>query len=175
MQRLAAEVWRLDPAAGDETVGELAWMTRQHAGLEAEWVRRLWFDGADLVAWGWIKPPARLFWQVHPHRPELLDEVLTWYEGQATDAPHTLEVEAANGAAIAALDRRGFTHDATAPWFLVTGRGLDAIEAPQVPSGYRLTTMAETTDVSGSNSKSSQLLYCDSDYSRCGNIVREKC
>ncbi len=56
MQRLAQEVWRLDPALVEATVGELAWGTRQHVGRESEWERRLWFEDGDLVACSRARP-----------------------------------------------------------------------------------------------------------------------
>jgi ribosomal protein S18 acetylase RimI-like enzyme len=147
MQRLAEEIWRRDADLAQETVGVLAWMTRQHAGREAEWTRRLWLDDDQLVAWGWIKPPARLFWQVDPRRPDLLDPVLDWFENSATTGPRIVSVKAANDAAIAALERHGFRHDADAPWLLLTVRELESVDEPRVPSGYRLTTMAQTPDL----------------------------
>jgi ribosomal protein S18 acetylase RimI-like enzyme len=147
MQRFAASIWRVDPSLAQETVGELAWMIRQHAGLEHEWTRRLWLDSGELVAWGWIKPEARLFWQVDPRRAELLDPVLEWFEAKATRAPLTVAVKAASEAAITALERRGFRHDTDAPWILVTARELDTVDEPRLPHGYALTTMAESPDL----------------------------
>jgi ribosomal protein S18 acetylase RimI-like enzyme len=147
MQRLAEEVWRLDPAVAQETVGDLAWMTRQHAGLESEWRRQLWLDGDRVVAWGWIKPSARLFWQVDPRLPELLEEVFGWFEDEAAESPASVTVWEGNRAAIAALERRGFGHDPEAPWIRRNGRDLVALEEPHVRLGYRLTTMAESPDL----------------------------
>ena len=147
MQRLAEEVWRRDPAIAQETVGDLAWMTRQHAGREAEWRRQLWVDGGRVVAWGWIKPPARLFWEVDPRRPELLDEVFAWFEAEAAERPLEVAVRAGNRAAIAALERRGFAHDPEAPWIRHNARDLEHLDEPAVPPGYRLATMADAPDL----------------------------
>jgi len=97
MQRLAEDVWRRDPAIAQETVGDLAWMTRQHAGHEDEWRREVWVDGG-VVAWSWIKRPARLFWEVDPRRPELLDDVFAWFEAEAA-RPADVEV---------VIERRGY-------------------------------------------------------------------
>lgn len=41
----------------------------------------------------------------------------------------------------------GLHHDPAAAWMKVSARPLDEIEEPVVPNGYRLTTMAEYTDV----------------------------
>ncbi len=146
MQRLAEDVWRRDPAIAQETVGDLAWMTRQHAGHEDEWRREVWVDGG-VVAWSWIKPPARLFWEVDPRRPELLDDVFAWFEAEAAERPLEVAVRAGNHAAILALERRGFAHDPDAPWIRHNARGLEHLDAPAVPPGYRLATMAEIPDV----------------------------
>jgi ribosomal protein S18 acetylase RimI-like enzyme len=148
MQRLAEEVWRLTGAAAQETVGDLAWMTRQHAGHEHEWQRQVWEEDGEVIAWGWIKPPgARLFWEVDPPRPELLDDVFAWFELEAGERPLQVGVRAANAAAVAALERRGFEHDPGAPWIRLNVRDLEVIEEPHVPRDYRVATMAETQDV----------------------------
>jgi ribosomal protein S18 acetylase RimI-like enzyme len=147
MQRLAEEAWRLDPAVAQETVGDLAWMTRHHAGREAEWKRHLWLEDERVVAWGWIKPPARLFFQVDPRKPELHDAVLGWFEDEAANRPLTVEVRAANDVAIEALERRKFEHDPDAPWLRLNSRSLASLEEPLVPEGYRLSTMAEVPDL----------------------------
>ncbi len=146
MQRLAEHAWRIDSLTTQETVGELAWMTRQHVGLD--WTRQLWIDGDGVVAWAWIKPPgARLFWEVDPRGSELMDEVLDWFEREAAERPLQTAVRARNAAAIEALERYGFAHDSEAPWIRWNARDLDEIEEPRVPSGYRLSTMAETPDL----------------------------
>jgi ribosomal protein S18 acetylase RimI-like enzyme len=147
MQRLAEEVWRRDRTVAQETPGELAWMTRQHAGHEDEWKRQLWLDGDRVVAWAWIKPPARLFWEVDPRRPELFAEVFGWFEDGAEERPLTVGIRAHNSAAIAAAESGGFVHDPDEPWIRWNARGLDALDEPEVSPGYRLTTMAATPDV----------------------------
>lgn len=147
MQRLAEELWSRDPTITQETPGELAWMTRQHAGHEDEWTRQVWSESDGLAGWGWIKPPAHLFWEVDPRRPELFDEVLEWFEDAAEERPLTVGIRAHNRAAIAAAESRGFAHDPEAPWIGWNVRPLDDLDEPTVPPGYRLTTMAETPDV----------------------------
>lgn len=147
MQRLAEDAWRLDPTVAQETVGDLAWMTRQHSGRENEWRRQLWLDGDRVVAWGWIKPPAQLFFEVDPRHPELHDVLVGWFEHEAAEEPLTAGVRAANRVAIEALERRGFEHDPGAPWLRLNARSLESLEEPAVPEGYRLSTMAETPDL----------------------------
>jgi ribosomal protein S18 acetylase RimI-like enzyme len=138
----------VNPRTAQETVGDLAWMTRQHAGREDEWTRQVWLEDEEIVAWGWIKPPgARLFWEVDPRRPQLLGEVFGWFEATAEERPLSIAVRAANGAAVAALETRDFVHDPEAPWIRLNARGLEHIPEPAVPDGYQLATMAEARDV----------------------------
>lgn len=147
MQRLAEDAWRLEPSIAQETVGELAWMTRQHPGREKNWRRQLWLEDDRVVAWGWIKEEARLFFEIHPHRPALLEDVFGWFEEAADTRPLSVGVRAGNRRALALLERRGFEHDIEAPWIRWNFRSLDEIDEPVVPVGYRLTTLAETPDL----------------------------
>jgi hypothetical protein len=107
MQQLAQAVWAADPAMMNTgaSVGELAWSWGAGSRLHAtEWRHRLWFDRDLIAAWGWFSAPemirvaddrwelsaTSLVWQVHPDHPELLDEVLEWFDheaGGATVAP----------------------------------------------------------------------------------------
>jgi hypothetical protein len=101
MQGLAQQVFALRPELinDDASVGELAWVWgKDHAALGDTWRWRLWRDGSGaVVAWGWAYLPYRigrsdggvlevpyayLAWQVHPDRPELLDEILHWYAAE---------------------------------------------------------------------------------------------
>jgi len=147
MQSLAQEVWRFAPEQidVDGTVGELAWAASQHVGREHEWKRELWFDGDVLVAWSWVFAPASLLWQVHPHRPELLDVVLEWFEA-ATDGPRDLSVAVDNVAAVDAVRARNYVEDPDGPRGFLNVRELDDIEEPRPPDGYVLTTMRDFGD-----------------------------
>ena len=123
-------------------------MTRQHAGYEHEWTRRVWIELDRVVAWAWIKPPgARLFWEVDPRRPQLLEGVLDWFQRKADERLLQTAVRAGNAAAVAALEARGFAHDPEAPWIRLNARRLDDLPEPALPPGYRLATMAERPDV----------------------------
>ena len=147
LQDLAVESWRLDPLSVELTVGELTWAARQHVGRESEWRRRLWFEGDQLVAWGWIQLPRDLGFQVHPHRPELVEEVFDWFEEEAEAGRREVRVRQGDVAAVEGLRRRGYVHDRTAPWIILNARGLDTVAAPRVPEGYRLRTVAGREDV----------------------------
>jgi hypothetical protein len=144
MQRLAQELWRhRRPELVDVTLHELAWMsTSENPG----WQRRLWLEDGEVVAWGLHAPPGELEWQVELERPELLHEVLDWFEAAAEGERRTA-VRSGDSEALERLCRRGYEHDPAAPWFLRTIRPLHEIEEPAVPEGFRLRTMREGVEV----------------------------
>lgn len=77
MQDLALETRRLEGPRASWHVGDIAWGFRQHAGREDEWKIRLWEEDGFVVAWSWLQ--AERGWlsvDVHPHRHDLLDELL---------------------------------------------------------------------------------------------------
>ncbi|HEX4905543.1 MAG TPA: hypothetical protein VFU93_08830 [Acidimicrobiales bacterium] len=151
MQSLAATVWRLRPEIVnvDATVGELAWVWGTSAHEADSFDARIWRDGDDVVAWAWRYPPQELIvsedrrevsppslvWQVHPHRPDLLDEVFAAFAFGLT------HVRTCDEDAIAALERCGFGPAPDEPWHHLNTRSLDAIEPPVVPDGYELVTI----------------------------------
>ncbi|MEX2158558.1 MAG: GNAT family N-acetyltransferase [Dehalococcoidia bacterium] len=165
MQTLAQEVWRLAPQTVnvDGTAGELAWsMGPPQDASDSTRKHRLWSDDSRVAAWGVIFPPtmvrvtadrmelskAGLVWQVHPDRPELLGDILDWFTAETPGVARQTFVRSANADAIARIERRGYAHDAAAPWDLLNIRDLREIEKPSLPYGYRLTTMREVDDVS---------------------------
>jgi GNAT superfamily N-acetyltransferase len=162
MQGLAQEVWRLAPetVGPDGTVGQMAWGHGQRAG-EPERPHRLWHEGSRLVAWGVIFPSemvriteghmemreAMLAWQVHPERPELLDEILDWFTGETDGAKRLTFVSAHHADARRRLEAHGYAHDADGEFSLMHRRDLVDIEEPSLPEGYAIKTMAELDDV----------------------------
>src|SRR4051812_43722650 len=98
MQGLAQTVTAIRPdlISAGASYGELAWIWGQGcASHRATWPRRLWFSGADLVAWGWAFLPHRvtrndgsvtevtgafLGYQLHPDHTGLIDDVIEWYD-----------------------------------------------------------------------------------------------
>lgn len=164
MQSLAQEVWRIRPEHTNPgaTVGELAWEFGTGNRREGDaWLQKLWLDGEAAtgcpLAWGWIfapmetrlsdtehrTEPPTLDWQVHPDNPELLDEVLDWFDAQCPDAVRQTSTQQANVDALTRLQRHGYEHDPDAPWGMRNIRDLDDIETPQLPDGYRALTMRE--------------------------------
>ncbi len=145
MQRLARVSWRLEPTHVDVTMGELAyaWGVGSRTEYASEWRHRLWLDGEDALAWAWLFLPGTLEWQVHPAHPELLEDVLDWFENEAPEGERATSVRVANAEAIGRLRARGFRADDDAPWMRLNQRTLETIEAPRLPTGFRMFTMAD--------------------------------
>jgi GNAT superfamily N-acetyltransferase len=170
MQGLAQEVTALRPELvnSNATVGELAWVWgKDHAGLGETWRRRFWRDGdGRLAAWGWAFLPyrvprsdgeilevktAELAWQTHPDRPELLDEILEWYDAQAATADRRTAARAADKDARARLAAHGFLLDEKNAaddgyWIQFNERSLtdlDESDAPVLPPGFRFRDAGE--------------------------------
>lgn len=145
MQQLAQVSWRLEPTHVDVTVAELAyaWGVGNRTEYASEWRHRLWLDGEEALAWAWLFLPGTLECQVHPRHPELLEDVLDWLETEVPRGERATSVRVANTDAIRRLRARGFRSDDGAPWMLLNARGLERIEAPHLPPGFRLLTMAD--------------------------------
>lgn len=160
MQELARTVWSLDPVAvnTDAGLGQLAWTWGSgHHRRADEWRHRLWLDGGRTAAWGWMTLPemiriaddryelgdTRLAWQVHPHHPELLDELLEWFDEVAGGARRCTSARVAEGDAIERLGRHGYRRDRRAPWSQLNHRPLRELEEPVLPQGFRLRTAAD--------------------------------
>jgi ribosomal protein S18 acetylase RimI-like enzyme len=147
MQRVSAASWRLDPRLVQLTVGELAWSAYQHVGRDDDWKRAVWFDDDEPVAWAWLTRPASLEWQVRPDRTEVAEDVVAWFEEEAEAADRHVEVRAANRPGREALARHGYEPQPAAPFMALNTLALSNLAEPEVPAGYRLTTMAETPEL----------------------------
>jgi GNAT superfamily N-acetyltransferase len=145
MQELAQVIWRESPRLVDVTMAELAYQAGMGASNTADTSRRrLWTDGASCRAWGWYFPPSTLEWAVHPDEPDLLGEVLDWFE---REAGRGVALHAAarddDGHDAATLRARGFVADPMHIWMRLNYRTLDDIEAPELPPGYALRSVAD--------------------------------
>ncbi len=166
MQGLAQRVTAIRPdlISADASYGELAWVWGQaHARHGATWRRRLWFSGAELVAWGWAHLPrqvrrndgsvtnvtgASLSYQVHPDHVELVDQVIDWYDGAAAALERTVSPTTAEEFALERWGAHGYEPDLEAlgdngDWHQLTERDLADVEQPVLPAGFRLRTADE--------------------------------
>jgi GNAT superfamily N-acetyltransferase len=166
MQGLAQRVTALRPdlVSSDASVGELAWTWgKENAADGANWRRRLWSSGGELVAWGWASLPRRvrrndgsvrdftnayLAYQVHPDHAGLVDEVIDWYDGTAADVERTVLPSAADEFGVARWTAHGYQTDLSAlgdtgSWTQLNQRDLTDVEQPVLPDGFRFRTADE--------------------------------
>jgi GNAT superfamily N-acetyltransferase len=166
MQGLAQRVTAIRPdlVSADASFGELAWIWgKGHASDGASWLRRLWFSGGDLVAWGWAYLPhqaalsdgsvrdvagAYLAYQVHPGHAGLVDEVIDWYDGTAAGIERTVLPSAADEFALQRWAAHGYEADLAAlgdagSWTQLNERDLADVEQPALPGGFRFRTAEE--------------------------------
>lgn len=148
----------------DASFGELAWIWgKGHAREGRSWLRRLWFSGDDLVAWGWASMPrqvprsdgsvrdvtnADLVYQVHPDHSGLLDEVIDWYDDVAVGIERTLLAQTADEFALQRWVAHGYETDPaslgdTGFWTQLNTRDLTDLEEPALPDGFRFRTADE--------------------------------
>ncbi|MGF1592931.1 MAG: GNAT family N-acetyltransferase [Kiloniellaceae bacterium] len=168
MQGLAQQVTALRPELlnSDATVGELAWVWAKGVdALNQFWQHRLWFVGGRLAAWAWVHLPyraprsdgtflevkaANVIWQVHPDRPELLTEILDWYDDVAGDVDRLLTVQSADEQAQAAVAAHGYEFDAdtgsdNGSWTQFNVRELTDLPDPVLPKGFRFLAAEDVT------------------------------
>jgi ribosomal protein S18 acetylase RimI-like enzyme len=132
---LAQELWRDDPRDVQCTFGRIAWWSANIPRGESE--TRLWFDGEQLVGWGWVTGGTELEFQVRPTHREVLDEILAWA------SPDELMVLSDDAGAIARIEANGLVHVPSAPWMRLNARALDDLPEPVLPEGYSLRTVRE--------------------------------
>jgi ribosomal protein S18 acetylase RimI-like enzyme len=143
MQRLVQDAWALVGSRNNWHVGDLAWQTTQHVGREPEWRRQLWEEDGRVVAYGWLRLPGTLDWQVDPRRPELVDTVLAWFEEEADGETLEASTIAYDAAGIESLRARGYEEVHDEPWFAFLERELDDLPEPEPPDGYTLRTVGD--------------------------------
>jgi len=137
------------------TPGDLEWwIAGATPGTDFGRLVRLWTDGPDVLAYGWLSPPGSLDWHQRAGLPEalraeLVDATLGWAteaivsiaEQDGATAPDALEAWAMDADAELGrlLAERGWT-PADEPHFSHFYRRLDAPidEVPALPPGYRL-------------------------------------
>lgn len=138
MQTLARRIWSHRSHCH---IGDLAWQHHQH--LDVAWPHELWWDGAEVVAWGQVDGPGSLTLLVDPARPSVADEVLAWLAGVA---PGAREVTVLDGEThvLAALDRAGYVRDDGPYYSLFMRRSLAELPDPVLPNGF---TVHPSTDL----------------------------
>lgn len=126
-------------------IGEIAWNRLQHVGREPEWSTRIWEEGDTAVAWGWLWLPGHLDLCIDPAFPDLIDDVLDWFESEAIHDELTVTITQAEPSQ--ALVRRGYEPVFQERFFLHLRRDLDDLPAPVLPAGYSLRSVLGEQDL----------------------------
>lgn len=166
MQGLAQRVTatRPDMISAGASYGELAWIWgKGRASYGATWPRRLWLSDDGLAAWGWAFLPHRvrrddgsvrdvtgafLSYQVHPDHPELVDEVIEWYDRVGAGLERAAAPTTAEEFALERWAAHGYGTDTaalgdTGSWTQLNERDLAEVEQPVLPAGFRFRTADE--------------------------------
>jgi ribosomal protein S18 acetylase RimI-like enzyme len=77
IQKLTQSIWSLE---SNYHIGDLAWQRHQHVGREKDWITAIWEIDGKPVAWGWIKQPGHLTFQVDPKYSALSKVVIDWFD-----------------------------------------------------------------------------------------------
>lgn len=149
MQTLVTAAWRALGPKVERHVGDVAWGRYQHVGREPEWRTQLWEEDGEVVAWAWLFLPHTLDYQLHPERPELLTELLDWFEREAEgQEPLVTSALPEDDVSVLELERRGYEPVTGEPWLAYLLRPLDEpVPEPAVPDGFRLRTVRGAEDV----------------------------
>ncbi|MGW1882855.1 GNAT family N-acetyltransferase [Streptomyces sp. NPDC001970] len=136
MQELTSRTWS---AASTYHVGDLAWGRFMFPPERADWPGALWeAAGGRVVAWGWAHFPDDLRMEVDPAHPELIDEVLDWFDAHDPGGPREIVVLDARTRLRAALTARGYRQQTDdEPHFAHHIRPLAGLPAvPALPAGF---------------------------------------
>ncbi|WBO69513.1 hypothetical protein O1G22_02400 [Streptomyces camelliae] len=157
MQGLAQRVTavRPDPVNSGASLGEPAWVWgKGHASEGESWLRRPWFSGDVLVAWGWACLPHRvrrsdgsvkdvtspsLAYHAHPDHSELVEEVIDRYDGATVGIERTVVPSTADEFALERWVAHGYETDPaglgdTGSWTQFNQRDLEGVERPVLPT-----------------------------------------
>ncbi|MCC5576157.1 GNAT family N-acetyltransferase [Microtetraspora sp. AC03309] len=144
MQRLTQRVWSV---ASPHHVGDLAWGRLMYTLDRADWPIALWEAGGRVVAWGWAHLPDDLRLQVDPAFPELVEEILAWFDESAAGGPREINVLDAQRELHDALVRHGYRPRDDAPYFRYHSRPLTDLPEPVLPDGFTARAVRGDHDV----------------------------
>ena len=143
MQAAAQRIWSLKSRWH---IGDLAWGRFMHVGREPEWPTALWTnDDGDVLAWGWIELPGHLELLVDPTRPELVTDVLRWFDQVAMTDHDTVTVLDTEHHVVDALVAMGYQPQTEGPFFTHCWMPLTSgMSSPEIPKGFTLRHIQET-------------------------------
>lgn len=115
MQNLTQAIWTLE---SNYHIGDLAWQRHRHSGREDEWITGVWEIDGKSAAWGWIKLPGSLTFQVDPNYSELSKVVIEWFNKMTETDEQRVTVLETESHLISALKDSLFTPLAETPEIL---------------------------------------------------------
>ena len=140
MQSLTQREWSPD---SPHHVGDLAWGRFMFTPDQVDWPIALWEADGRVVAWGWALLPDDLRLQIDPAHPELLDEVLTWFDKVAAGGPCEINPLATQRGVHAALVRYGYQRQEGAPYFAYHSRSLTGLPEAVTPGGFTARSLGD--------------------------------
>jgi ribosomal protein S18 acetylase RimI-like enzyme len=153
MQSLTQRLWAAGPSRWH--IGELVWFRLRDGGEPDGGARiALWESDGQLMAWAWARVSAAgtgLDLHLDPAHPELVAELLRWFEAEAEASEAAgewsvtvLDTETALIESLRGLGYRERTDGG--PFFVHLERGLRDLPMPQTPEGYWLRHVAGEAD-----------------------------
>jgi hypothetical protein len=118
-------------------VGDIAWNLCQWS--ERSNAPAAVWEGSDgsAASAAWVDYPSALNLVVDRQRPELVEDVVSWFEDVATERPLEVTVLEHQMDLIGELERRGYER-ADGPFFVHLRRDLVEVPAPQDREGFRV-------------------------------------
>ncbi len=144
MEKLTQAIWSLE---SNYHIGDLAWQRYRHVGREGEWITAIWEMGDKPVAWGWVKLPDNLMFQVDPKFPELSNNVIEWFDKMTEANEQRVTVLETEFHLISALEDSLFSPLEETPEIL-TKISLDSCPFPvHLPDGFQARHLKGDEDV----------------------------
>lgn len=144
VQKLTQAIWSLE---SNYHIGDLAWQRHRHVGREDEWITAIWEMDDRTVAWGWIKLPGSLMFQVNPDYAELSKEIIDWFDQMTETNVQRVTVLETETHLISALEDSLFTPIVETPEVL-SKITLDSGPFPvKLPNTFTARHMKGTEDV----------------------------
>lgn len=144
MQELTQRTWT--PASAQH-VGDLAWGRFLCTAEIADWPIALWEDDGRVVAWAWANLPDDARLQVDPAYPELVGEVLRWFDRVADGTPRALAILDNQESLREALLADGYECQDDPAYFTLHARSLLALPVPRLPPGFTARSVRGTADL----------------------------
>lgn len=134
MQKLTQAIWTLE---SNYHIGDLAWQSYRNVGRKDNWITAIWEIEGEPVAWGWIKLPGSLTFQVDLNFSEVSKDVIDWFDKMAETNEQRVTVLETESHLISALKNSLFNPLVETPEVL-TKISLDSCPFPvELPDKFK--------------------------------------